>query len=36
MGSCGYLLDIIQYIDAGYLIETFDMIMLFHTCVIVA
>jgi hypothetical protein len=36
MGSCGYLLDIIQYIDAGYLIETFEMIMLFHTCVIVA
>ena len=36
MGSCGYLLDIIEYIDAGYLIETFEMIMLFHSCVMPA
>lgn len=34
--TCGYLLDIIPLLDAGIIIETTDMIMLYYKCVMPA
>jgi len=36
MLTCGYLLDILHLLNAGVIIETDEMIMLFYKCIMPA